>query len=183
MDYDSAFNTEVRDTQNTHTRICDVSLNVDVTTGPTQFEEANLTHMTKAQAIQNMHYCVGHIAPGGLRHLVENGSYLHVPIVDWPRPSNLVSQGLLLPLTKSEYYCLQIRHFEVESLEGSIYKICIIEAKTRFLWMTMAATEKVDGVLDQWFKDTFPWMRGSMALRDLRLRPSMGSLTVKHART
>ena len=31
--------------------------------------------------------------------------------------------------------------FEVESLEGSVYKIGIIEAKTRFLWMTMAASK------------------------------------------
>ena len=31
------------------------------------------------------------------------------------------------------------RPFEVESMEGSMYKIGIIEAKTRFLWMTMAS--------------------------------------------
>ena len=29
--------------------------------------------------------------------------------------------------------------FEVESVEGSLYKIGIIEAKTRSLWMTMAS--------------------------------------------
>ena len=37
--------------------------------------------------------------------------------------------------------------FEVESVEGSGHKIGVIEAKTRFLWMTMASSKKGDGVL------------------------------------
>ena len=80
MDYDSAFNTEVCDTQNTSTHICDVCFNFDVITDPTQIEEASMTYMTKAQAIQNLHYYVGHIAPKRLQHLVENGqwSWTHV---------------------------------------------------------------------------------------------------------
>ena len=44
----------------------------------------------------------------------------------------------------------------MESLEGSAYKIGIIELKPRFLWMTMTLSKKVDGVLDQWLKDTIP---------------------------
>ena len=51
MDYDCAFHTEVCDTQNTRTHIYDEFFNVDAITGPTQLEEANLTYMTKAQAI------------------------------------------------------------------------------------------------------------------------------------
>ena len=51
MDYDSAFNTKVCDTQNTHTHISVVCFNVDATTGPTQLEEVNLTYMTKTQDI------------------------------------------------------------------------------------------------------------------------------------
>ena len=56
----------------------------------------------------------------------------------------------------------------MESLEGSVYKIGIIEAKTRFLWMTMAATKKVDGVLDQWLMDTIPWMRAQHGLKGFK---------------
>ena len=39
----------------------------------------NLTYMTKVQAIQYLHYCVGRIAPKRLQHLVENGqwSWMH----------------------------------------------------------------------------------------------------------
>ena len=54
--------------------------------------------------------------------------------------------------------------FEVESLEGSVNKIGIIKAKTRFLWMTLAASEKADGALDQWVKDEIPWMRAQHGL-------------------
>ena len=68
------------DTQSTFTNICDVCLNVEVIIGPNQLEEANITYLIKMQAIQNLHYCVGHIAPERLRHLVENGqwSWTHV---------------------------------------------------------------------------------------------------------
>ena len=62
-DTDSAFVSELYDKSNTYINICGVCFNVDVTTGPTQLEEANLTFMSKVQAIQNLHYCVGHIAP------------------------------------------------------------------------------------------------------------------------
>ena len=47
--------------------------------------------------------------------------------------------------------------FEVPSLEGSVHKIGIIKAKTRYIWMAMAESEKVDGMLEQWLKDTIPW--------------------------
>ena len=47
----------------------------------------------------------------------------------------------------------------MESLEGSVYKIGITEAKTRFLWMTMVSSKKVDGLLDQWLKDN-NWLKG-----------------------
>ena len=56
--------------------------------------------------------------------------------------------------------------FEVEALEGSAYTIGIIEAKTRFLWMTMASSKKKDGVLEQWLKDTIPCMRAPHGLKD-----------------
>ena len=75
MDYDSAFNTEVCDSQNTYTHICDVCNNVDITTGPSQLKDANITYTTKVKAIQNLHYCVGHISPERLQHLVEKGQW------------------------------------------------------------------------------------------------------------
>ena len=69
----SLFTTEVGDTSNTYINICCVCFNVDVTTGTTQLEEANLNYLSKVQAIQNLHYCMGHIAPERLQYLVENG--------------------------------------------------------------------------------------------------------------
>ena len=53
-DHESAFTTVVLGTQNTYTNVCNVCNNVDITTGPTQLEEANMTYMRKAQAIQNL---------------------------------------------------------------------------------------------------------------------------------
>ena len=75
LDTESAFTTEVCDTSNIHTNMGSVCCNIDVTTGPTQLEEANLTYISKVQAIQNLHYCVGHISPERLQHLVENGQW------------------------------------------------------------------------------------------------------------
>ena len=51
MDCDSTFTTEVCDTQNINTNICDICCNFDDTAGTTQLEEANLTYMSKVQAI------------------------------------------------------------------------------------------------------------------------------------
>ena len=172
-DHESAFTTEVYDTQNTRTHICDVCFNVDVSTGPSQLEEANLAYITKAQDIQNLHYCMGHIASKRLQHLVENGQW------SWTHASKDVNFARELPpcpycalaKTKRSSFskpttipdqigCLFFANvqglFEVESLEGGVYEIGIIEAKTRFLWMTMAATKKLVGVLDQWLKDNIP---------------------------
>ena len=130
-----------------------------------------MTYMTKVQVIQNLHYCVGHIAPERLQHLIENAqwSWTHAS-----KPVNFVrelpscpycalakakrssfSNSIIIPDQIGGLFFADVQgHFEVESLEGSIYKIGIIEAKTRFLWTTMAATKKVDGVLDPWLKDT-----------------------------
>ena len=91
MEYDSDFYTEVCDVQNTRTHICDVCFNDDVITGFAQLKEANFTYITKAQAIQNLHYCVGNIVHEKLQHLVENGqwSWAHAP-----KPLNFVGSYL-----------------------------------------------------------------------------------------
>ena len=73
---ESVFTTEACYTSRTYTNIYSVCFNVDVTTGPNQLEEANLTFMSKLQAIQNSHDCVEHIASERLQHLVENGQWL-----------------------------------------------------------------------------------------------------------
>ena len=39
--------------------------------------------------------------------------------------------------------------FEVPSLEGSFYRIGIIETKPRYIWMTMDESKKVNGMLEQ----------------------------------
>ena len=68
--------------------------NVDVTTGPTQLEEADLTYMSKVQAIQNLQYC----APARLQHLVENGQW------SWNHASKPINFARELP--QCSYYAL-----------------------------------------------------------------------------
>ena len=75
FDHESVFTAEVIDTHNTYTKISDVCFNVDAMTGPSQLEEADMVYMTKAQAVQNLHYCVGHLAPEREHHLVANGQW------------------------------------------------------------------------------------------------------------
>ena len=58
----------------------------------------------------------------------------------------------------------------MDSLEGSVSKIGIIEAKTRFLWMTMASSKKVDGVLDRWSNDNILWMRAQHGLKGFKFQ-------------
>ena len=102
FDHESASTVEVVNTHNTYTNIYDVCFNVEVVTGPTQLEEANMAYMTKTQAIQNLHYCVGDIASERLQHLVVVDVCLHVLIVRWPRPNDPVLQSLFLFLIKLE---------------------------------------------------------------------------------
>ena len=89
--HEVAFTAEVSDIHNTYTNICDVYDNVDITTGPTQLEEANMIYMTKAQAIQNLHYCVGHVAPERLQRLFEDGQW------SWTHSSKPVNFARELP--------------------------------------------------------------------------------------
>ena len=72
--------------------------------------------------------------------------------------------------------------FEVPSLEGSVYKIGIIEAKTRYLWMTMADSKKVDGMLDQWLKDTIPWLRAQHGLKSFQFQTDNGEFSSQKCR-
>ena len=67
----------------------------------------------------------------------------------------------------------------MESLEGSVYKIGIIEANTRFLWITMAASKKVDGVLDLWLKDNIPGMRAQLWLKGFKFQTDNGEFKSK----
>ena len=67
----------------------------------------------------------------------------------------------------------------MESLEGSVYKIGFIKARTRFLWMTMAATKKVDGVLGQWLRDTIRWMRAQHGLKVFEFLTDNGEFNSK----
>ena len=123
------------DTQNTNTHTYAIRFNVDIATGPTQLEEANLTYMTKSQAIQNLHYCVGDIAPERLQHLIENGqrSWTHAS-----KPVNFVRElppcpycelakakrssfttSVTIPDQIEGLFFADVRGpFEVESLEG-----------------------------------------------------------------
>ena len=60
--------------------------------------------------------------------------------------------------------------FKVLSPEGSVYKIGIIEATTRYIWMTMTETKTVDGMLEQRLKDTILWMRAQHGLQHFSFR-------------
>ena len=64
-------------------------------------------------------------------------------------------------------------------MEGSEYKIGIIKATTRFLWMTMASSKTVEGVLDQWLKDNIPWMRAQHGLKGFKFQPDNGEFNSK----
>ena len=61
----------------------------------------------------------------------------------------------------------------MESLEGSIYKIGIIEAKT------MTSSKKVDGLLDQCLKDNIPWMRAQHDLKGFKFQADNGEFNSK----
>ena len=50
-----------------------------------------MTYTSKVQAIQNLHYCVGHITPERLQHLVENGQW------SWTHASKPVNFAMELP--------------------------------------------------------------------------------------
>ena len=107
FDHESAFTVEVVNTHNTYTNICDVCFSVEVTTGPTQLREVNMAYKTKAQAIQNLHYCVGHIAPERLQHLMENGQCFQTcELRQGPTSMSLlcVGQGLAIQFHKAYYY-------------------------------------------------------------------------------
>ena len=62
----------------------------------------------------------------------------------------------------------------MESLEGSVYKIGIIEANTHFLWMTMDSSKEVDGVLDQWLKYTISWIKVHHGLKRFKVQTDKG---------
>ena len=55
-----------------------------------------------------------------------------------------------------------------------MYKIGIIEAKTRFFWMTMTSSKNVDGVLELLLKDNFPWMRAQHGLKGFKFQADNG---------
>ena len=102
------------------------------------------------QAIENLHYTTGHISPERIQHLVENGQW------SWTHPSEPTNFVRELPTCS---YCALAKikrssfrgpinipdqigglffadmqgPFEVSSLEGSVYKIGIIEAKTWYI--------------------------------------------------
>ena len=52
-----------------------------------------------------------------------------------------------------------------------------IEAKTWFLWMTMAVSMKVGGVLDQWLNDNIPWTRAQHGLKGFKFQTDRGEFS------
>ena len=42
------------------------------------------------------------------------------------------------------------------SLQGSMYKIGIIEATSKYLWLVTSDSKKVNVVLDSWLKTNIP---------------------------
>ena len=67
-------------------------------------------------------------------------------------------------------------------MDGSLYKIGIIEAKMRYIWMTIADCKKVDGLLEQWLKDTIPWTRAQHGLKAFLFQTDNGEFASKSCR-
>ena len=44
----------------------------------------------------------------------------------------------------------------VASLQGSVYKIGIVEATSKYLWLFMSDSKKVNEMLDSWLKTNIP---------------------------
>ena len=105
---------------------------------------------------------MGHIAPERLQHLAENGQWScthasklvnfvrELPLCPYCALAKAKRSSFSKPITIPDqigglFFADLQGPFEVESLGKSVNKIGIIVAKTRFLWMTMAATGKVDG--------------------------------------
>ena len=108
------------------------------------------------------------------------GSYLHGLTVHRLRQSDLALRSLSLSQPRSRLFFADVQSpFEVESLEGSVYKIGIIEAMTLSLWMTILSSQKVDGVLDRRLKDSIPWMRAQHGLKDFKFQMDNGEFNSK----
>ena len=45
------------------------------------------------------------------------------------------------------------------SLQGSVYKIGIIDATTKNLWMKISSSKDVGDILDKWIRSAIPEMR------------------------
>ena len=101
-----------------------------------------------------MDYTIGYIAPERMQHLGESGQW------SWTRPSddtNIVRELPQCSYCASEkakrskfrgqitvpdqigglFFADVQEAFEVSSLDGNVYKIGIMEAKTRYIWMAM----------------------------------------------
>ena len=57
-------------------------------------------------------------------------------------------------------------------MEGSVYKISSIDA----IWITIASSRKVDGVLEQWLKDNIPWIKAQHGLKGFKFETDNGEL-------
>ena len=146
MDYDSEFNNQVCDTQNNHTNICDVCFNVDVYYGSYPNPTGGGQHGLYDKD-------AGHSKPTLLRWKYCSRDYsiwlrtgsdrglMHLNRSSKPAKRSSFSKPITIPEQIGGMFFADVQGpFEVESLEGSVYKI------------TMAMTIKVDGVLDQWIE-------------------------------
>ena len=121
MDYDSAFTTEVCDTQNTTTNICDVWFNVNITTvlpiwrRPTwpMWQRCRPSKAWDTLLLRGCNIWLRRDSGRGLMHSNQwtplGSSSLSLlcigqPTVHWSRPSDLASQSLLLYPIKLEAY-------------------------------------------------------------------------------
>ena len=48
---------------------------MDIVKGPSQIEEAHAAYISKVQAIENLHYTIGHVSLERAQHLIENGQW------------------------------------------------------------------------------------------------------------
>ena len=170
-----------------------IKIQIDIRKHIKVYEMQNLN---TGSILQLLVVFTGSHCSGVLEHLVEKGQWpwTHASKpVNFPRElspcpycamARVKRSSFTKPITIPElirglFFADVQGPFEVESLEGSVFKVGIIKAKTRFVWMTMASTKKLDGILDQWLKDVIPWMRVQHGLKRFMFQMDNGEFNSK----
>ena len=137
-----------------------------------KIKEAHAANISKVQAIENLNYTFDHISPARMHHMVENGQWSWTyPLKsmnclrELPPCSNCAlakakrssfKEPITIPGQIGGLVIADIQGpFEFPSLDGNVYEVGILETKPRYIWMTMAESKNVDGVLNSGWRTPF----------------------------